>query len=502
MSNWNIKYRPQTIEELHLQVVRDQLNSFLKEGSVPQSMLFAGPKGTGKTSASRIIGAVLNDPRNKNADTFYDVDKSSELSEKILKGSSFVVQELDAASNRRIDDVRALKDRVSLPPQEGTAAVYILDEAHMLTTEAFNALLKLLEEPPKHAYFILATTELHKIPATIVSRCQVVHFHKASQAELIESLERVLKAEKVEFDQEALELIAQHADGSFRDAIKIAQLVTRDNKLTKSMVEKSSLGTFSSEIKDLLQALISKDEVAIATLFEELRSRSVNSQFFFKRFIDVLHSSLLQSLGVKDGDPIVDQKISQFLLKELSQLDASLASPISHLPLEIKLLDIVSRSGKKGSGGNQKVGKKKVKKVIKSSDSEKIKSSIAIESKDKIKLEKNSSNLIGDGALLCDKWDELVKMVAEKNITISALLRSAQPKGGEIGQAKIGVFYAFHQEQLAQPKIFQMLDSCIQKIAGGSVNLEFMLSEQPNDAELVSNQQTQELAQVASEVLM
>lgn len=502
MSNWNIKYRPHSVEQLHLQVVRDQLKSFLKEGSFPQSMLFAGPKGTGKTSASRIIGAVLNDPRNIDSDKYHDVDESSELSEKILKGSSFVVQELDAASNRRIDDIRALKDRVSLPPQEGTAAVYILDEAHMLTTEAFNALLKLLEEPPKHAFFILATTELHKIPATIVSRCQVVHFHKASQAELIESLKRVLKSEKVDFDPEALELIAQHADGSFRDAIKIAQLVTKNKKLTKSMVEQSSLGTFSTEIKDLLQALISKDEVALVTLFEELRSRSVNSQFFFKRFIDVLHSSLLQSLGVKEGKPIVDHKISQFLLKELSMIDTSFPSPIPHLPLEIKLLEIVSRSGKQGSGGNQKTSKKKAKILNKSSNSENASSKLITESKKNILIEKKSNNSLGDGALLCDRWDDLVKMVAEKNITISALLRSAQPRGGEIGQATIGVFYAFHQEQLAQPKIFQMLDVCIQKIAGGSVDLIFTLTDQPSDAELVSNQQTQELAQVASEVLM
>ncbi|MCB9802263.1 MAG: AAA family ATPase, partial [Pseudomonadales bacterium] len=156
--NWNRTYRPQTIKELHLERVRAELEQILQSGSMPQVLLFAGPKGTGKTSAARILGAVVNTPNNKasvNASFFgqgthtpFLDETESDLAHAIFTGNSFVVRELDAASNRGIDEIRQLKETAHLPPSHGMVSVFILDEAHMLTTEAFNALLKLLEEPP------------------------------------------------------------------------------------------------------------------------------------------------------------------------------------------------------------------------------------------------------------------------------------------------------------------------------------------------------------------
>jgi len=155
---WHRKHRPQLVSELHLASVRTALEKLMASKNFPQVFLFAGPKGTGKTSTSRILGAMLNDPLNadvvdafffkkplKKARSLQNPDIKSDFSRRVYEGNSFVVQEMDAASNRGIDDIRALKERVMLPPQEGKVTVYILDEAHMLTTEAFNALLKLLE---------------------------------------------------------------------------------------------------------------------------------------------------------------------------------------------------------------------------------------------------------------------------------------------------------------------------------------------------------------------
>src|SRR5579859_2130216 len=187
--SWYRQYRPITLAGLHLVSVRETLQQLLGSGQFPHALLFAGPKGTGKTSAARIVGAILNDPANaefvqsvffggkkksKAVVNFQEPNSSDPIVQQIQRGTSYVVIELDAASHRGIDDIRQLKERVHLPPAEGLIALYILDEAHMLTTEAFNALLKLLEEPPPHAVFILATTELHKIPETIISRCAVV----------------------------------------------------------------------------------------------------------------------------------------------------------------------------------------------------------------------------------------------------------------------------------------------------------------------------------------
>ena len=230
---WNRKYRPSSISGLHLVEVRNQLETLILQGSIPQALLFAGPKGTGKTSAARILGALLNDPENlepvksiffskkktKKGSSLQDIKTITPLAEKILSGDSYVVQEMDAASNRGIDDIRALKERIMLPPQEGVITVYILDEAHMLTTEAFNALLKLLEEPPEHVLFVLATTALHKIPATISSRCHVVQFRQATNEEILTALKSILEKEKIAYDTEALGEIAHQSDGSFRDAI-------------------------------------------------------------------------------------------------------------------------------------------------------------------------------------------------------------------------------------------------------------------------------------------
>jgi len=240
--SWNRKYRPTKIEDLHLDSVRIQLQRMMDAGKIPQSLLFAGPKGTGKTSSSRIIGAIVNDPKNGNqvdlayfgksskknatkikddAQKLVEPDNDNDFARKIFEGTSFVVQEMDAASNRGIDDIRQLRSKAFLPPQAGKMSVFILDEAHMLTTEAFNALLKLLEEPPEHTIFILATTEeppehtifilatteIHKIPPTIVSRCQTVEFHKATKNELINTLKKILINEKIAFEDDALEMI-------------------------------------------------------------------------------------------------------------------------------------------------------------------------------------------------------------------------------------------------------------------------------------------------------
>ncbi|MBU0974344.1 DNA polymerase III subunit gamma/tau [Patescibacteria group bacterium] len=367
MINWNRKYRPTKIEDLHLDSVRTQLQRMMDAGKFPQSLLFTGPKGTGKTSSSRIIGAIVNDPKNSNqVDLAYfgksskkdvakikddtqklvEPDDDTDFSRKIFEGTSFVVQEMDAASNRGIDDIRQLKSKAFLPPQTGKMSVFILDEAHMLTTEAFNALLKLLEEPPQHTIFILATTEIHKIPPTIVSRCQTVEFHKATKNELINTLKKILINEKIKFEDDALEMIVQRADGSFRDAIKLLEMTAQAGKVTAKEVGVYSSSSIDGEITNLIDNLLDKNEVKVVEIFENLRNKNIEQKFFHKSLLETLHTSLLQNLNVKEGRPIVNQKISQFLLTELSNDFLSTPSPIPHLTLELKILELIDRSTK------------------------------------------------------------------------------------------------------------------------------------------------------------
>ncbi len=543
--NWNKKYRPTKVQDLHLDSVRTQLLRMMDAGKIPQALLFAGPKGTGKTSSSRIIGAMVNDPANydqvdlayfgkadskKTKTKLLEPDEENDFAKKIFEGSSFVVQEMDAASNRGIDDVRQLKSKAFLQPQTGKMSVFILDEVHMLTTEAFNALLKLLEEPPQHVIFILATTELHKIPATIISRCQTLEFRKASNGELSNTLKKILINEKIKFDDEALNLIIKRADGSFRDAIKLLEMTAQTGKVTLAEVGVYSESSIEQEVINLIDSLIDKNEVKVVEIFENLRSLDIEPKFFHKSLLETLHTSLLQSLNVVDGKPIVNQKISQFLLTELSDDFLSIPSPIPHLTLELKILELIDRSKNKNSIQKQP----NTTQVKKNPNLENLKSdNIQIVDNDMIIAISNETDSIavanfstqnndiinsisnaratdafstlelnGDGNKLCEKWHNFVDLVAKDNSTIASLLRSAKPISGSIGEATIGVFYKFHQEQLMQPKFNALIQEFIKNIADGYLKINFILTKTPEKAELVEVDNNESLAQVVSQALM
>jgi len=528
---WHRKHRPRLISELHLTNVRESLSKLMSSKNFPQVFLFAGPKGTGKTSASRILGAILNDPinadavdglffgkKNKKDLVLKDPDINSDFATRVYAGSSFVVQEMDAASHRGIDDVRLLKERAMLPPQEGKMTVYILDEAHMLTNEAFNALLKLLEEPPAHAVFILATTEFHKIPETIVSRSHHLAFRKATDDELTEALQSVLKKEKIKADDEAIKILVQRADGSFRDGVKLLESVVDDNKVTLASVEKALGKNVEPLLIDLLNSVLKKDDEQASSLINELRQQKFAEKYVYQVLFSLLHKSLLQDLNVIEGEALFNQKIARFLLDELLQANLDAFSPIVFLPLEIRLLSLIERAKQKSGNGSQT--KKKIPKVKKNEEKlelEKIPKenlqeevveniSLVAEIKEEV-LEEESFQLTeeiqGLGKNLLEQWDQFLTIVNNKNATVAALLRSSHPSISDTGMPEVSVYYKFHQEQLQLQKHVDLLRDCAKDLVGTSLPLQIALRAAPQKATLVevSNPSTQ-LSQLAEEALM
>lgn len=556
---WYRKHRPRKISDLHLTNVRDSLSQMMKQGKFPQVMLFAGPKGTGKTSSSRIIGNLLNDESNADlvdaiyfkkgkakSKSFVEPKTDHQFAEQIYAGTSFVVQEMDAASHRGIDDVRALKERVSLPPQQGKMAVYILDEAHMLTTEAFNALLKLLEEPPSHAVFILATTELHKIPETIVSRSTKLDFRKATEEEIKKALEVVLKEEKIKFDDDALSLVAKRADGSFRDAVKSVELAAKDGKLTKESAELALGGSIDGKLIELVDAVLAKDEQSVSSLIKTLREQNLAEGFFYKNLFNFLHKSLMQGLGVEDGEPAVNQKVAKFLLDELLKANLDQYTPIAFLPLELSLLGLIQRSKDKGgskSGGSNsnpkaqkaKSAKKKINQVdlaqsemdaaldaefgvASSTSAENVEVSVEpepepetiVDSSPVVKeavveqtttvrtdgiIDEIPENIEELGKKLIDGWEDFVENVYSENAALAALLRSGQLSINSEGLPELGVYYKFHLEQLELLKNIKILQDLTNNAFGNVIPVRVVLKDAPKKAKLVEPKEKNKLPQ-------
>lgn len=254
------KYRPQRFDELVGQErVATTLRNALQGGRLAHAYLFAGPRGVGKTSAARILAKAVNcaegtpggEPCNR-----------CELCAEITAGQSMDVLEIDGASNRGVDEVRALRERVKYAPSRGKEKVYIIDEVHMLTKEAFNALLKTLEEPPAHVRFVFATTEPHRVPATVLSRTQRFDFRRIGQPRIREHLEQVVRAEGVEWEEEALGLIARRAEGSLRDALGFLDQVLSFADGRASGVEAARiLGVVEDELYEELVGALENGQV-------------------------------------------------------------------------------------------------------------------------------------------------------------------------------------------------------------------------------------------------
>lgn len=520
--SWYRQYRPTTISGLHLQSVREQLEKLRTAKTFPHALLLTGPRGAGKTSTARIIAAMLNDPANAKGTPLKDVNPKDELVQRIIQGNSLAVNEMDAASHRGIDDVRALKEQAYLPPQEGNTLVFILDEVHMLTTEAFNALLKLLEEPPSHVVFILATTEEHKVPATIVSRSTLIRFPKATHQELRAALEPIIKDQKLKIEEEAQTAIVESVDGSFRDAVKLLEMVAAGvDQITAEHVQNYLRTTPSETVFQLVDAIVGKDEQQVVNIFNGLRAQNADQKQFLSTLLHLLHQDLILVI-TEPKQAKYAKRVSQFLLAQFALPEVSTSGPIPFLNLELKSLELVFRAQEKRDGGATAGPSSRRAAAVSGSGNVAAAPQIGAglaqvadrvpshQSAGQVQADQPGVHRAGDPALsmlLIEKWQEFVAAVEQRNSSLAALLRSAKASLTANGNVCVEVFYQFHRDQLKQPKFRSILDQACESLIGQPTAFEFQLAQSGKVAESLStvtvpSGEADQLIQLAQEVFL
>lgn len=310
------KYRPVTFHSVVGQShITTTLKNAIRNNQLAHAYLFCGPRGVGKTTCARIFAKTINCLQ---ITSDFEACNECESCRSFAENRSYNIHELDAASNNSVDDIRLLIDKVRIPPQIGKYSVYIIDEVHMLSPAAFNAFLKTLEEPPKHAIFILATTEKHKILPTILSRCQIFDFNRITIQDGVEHLKFVAKNEGVEVEEEGLTVIAQKADGAMRDALSIFdQIVAFSGKKIsyKQVIENLNVLDYDYYFK-LVDAFLTENLVDGLMLFDEILRNGFDAFHFItglsSHFRDLLvckdpKSAVLLEVGANIGNRYIQQ---------------------------------------------------------------------------------------------------------------------------------------------------------------------------------------------------
>lgn len=438
------KYRSKKLSEVVGQEhITDTLLKAIKSGRLSHAYLFTGPKGVGKTSVARILAHEVNN--------LPYTDESIHMD----------IIEIDAASNRRIDEIRDLRDKVFIAPTSAKYKVYIIDEVHMLTREAFNALLKTLEEPPKHVIFILATTETHKLPETIVSRTQRFTFKPIKPTDAVKHLKMIAEKEKIDIDEPALDLLASHGRGSFRDAISLLDQVAGSGRKINQLEVQSMLGLAPQElISNLYQAVVSGEPKDINNQLETLQSAGIDAVQTARQLSSLVRQKIIEAQIDHTGLDWLEQLLSvssssspqDFLEVVLYKVNQTLNS--SGIKKEI------SRPAEAVTLDEPTLSIKPAKELTPDNET----------NKNEPKITKpNEVKTNGDSNL--SWWPDLMEKVKQKNNTLYGVLRMAEPRLDKT-TLHLSFAFKFHAKKIADTAVTSLLVGLIEELTGKKVELD------------------------------